>query len=85
MKYFSGDKQFVNAECENCKRVLKIKREQTIENSTGFSLNPPVGVRCICGTIHHSIIGTGPIQTSSSKSEMVCPHCSTKGLFKPKR
>ena len=58
MKYFSEDKDYLNAECEDCKRVLKIKREQATPKPTGFSLNSPSGVRCFCGTIHHSIAGT---------------------------
>ena len=57
MKYFSENADFVNAECEHCKRILNIKREQTTPNSTGFSLNTP-GVPCKCGAVHHNIIGT---------------------------
>ena len=58
MKYFSEKDGFVNAECEHCKRILKIKREQAIPTPTGFSLNPPGGVQCLCGSVHHSIAGT---------------------------
>jgi hypothetical protein len=82
MEYFSEDKDFVNAECEHCKRVLKIKREQAIPNPTGFSLNPPGGVRCFCGAVHHSIAGT--TQTLSGMSGMVCPHCQTRGAVTTK-
>jgi hypothetical protein len=57
MKYFSEKDGFVNAECEHCKRILKIKREQAIPNPKGFSLNPPGGVQCLCGSVHHSIAG----------------------------
>lgn len=59
MKYFSENSDFINAECEHCKRVLKIKREQVIPNSNGFSLKLPGGIRCICEAIHYNIIGTG--------------------------
>ena len=82
MKYYSEDTDFINAECEHCKRVLKIKREQVIPTTTGFSLNPPGGIRCFCGTIHNNITGT--TRTTSGRSAIVCPHCNAIGTVTTK-
>ena len=70
MKYFSQNPDFLNAECEHCKRTLKIKRALAIPTSTGFELNPPGGIRCLCGAVHHSVAGTVEI-SSSTGSESV--------------
>jgi hypothetical protein len=70
LKYFSEDQDFVNAECEHCKRILKIKREQVTPNPTGFSLNSHGGVRCFCGSVHHNIVGTTQNISVSSGGEM---------------
>lgn len=69
------------------KRVLKIKREQATPNATGFTLNPPGGVRCFCGAVHHSIAGTTQNLSYSggSGSEMICPHCQTRGSVTTKK
>jgi hypothetical protein len=48
MKYFSQDNQYVNAECQNCGRVLKISREKCATILGGLSVNP--AVICQCGT-----------------------------------
>lgn len=93
MKYFSEDSEYINAECESCKRILKIKKEQTVPNPTGFTLNPPGGIRCICGVIHHEIIGHEDCSTTNyysgssraSNSKMICPHCQTKGSVKTRK
>jgi len=86
MKYFSENDGFVNAECEHCKRILKIVRHQAIPSPAGFSLNPPSGVRCLCGAVHHSIEGitqnlsrSGASATSGRSGSMVCPHCQKRG------
>ena len=83
MRYFSEDKDYVNAECECCERILKIEREQTVPKRPGFSLNPPEGIRCLCGAVHHSIAGTA--QTLSVRSRMVCPHCQARGTVTTKK
>ena len=82
MKYFSEDSDYFKAECEICNRILKIKKEQVIPNHTGFSLNPPGGIQCFCGTVHHIISGT--TQSISGNSAMVCPHCQKKGTVTTK-
>lgn len=81
MRYFSEDNDFVNAECEHCKKVLKIKREQTIPAATGFSLNPPGGIRCFCGVIHHSIAGT-TLTPSVLSNIPKCPTCQSTHVEK---
>lgn len=83
MNYFSEDKDYVNAECEHCKRVLKIKREQAIPSPTGFVVNPPGGMRCFCGTVHHIIAGS--TQTPSGGPGMICPHCQARGTVTTKK
>ena len=82
MKYFSENTDFINAECEHCKRVLKIKREQVVPTTTGFSLTSPGGIQCFCGTIHTNITGTA--QSTSGSSAIVCPHCNSKGTVTTK-
>lgn len=48
MKYFSQDHQYVNAECQNCGRVLKIPHRKCVPVSGGLSITP--AVLCECGT-----------------------------------
>ncbi len=84
MKYFSRYPDVLNAECEHCKRVLKIRKELAIPTSTGFELNPPGGIRCICGAVHHNVLGTGEISSwavsqKTASQQMVCPHCQSRG------
>lgn len=93
MKYFSENDEYVNAACEHCDRILKIVREHATPNASGFVLNPPSGVRCICGVIHHEITGRADCAMTSqssgfsrgSSSKMVCPHCQTKGSVRTKK
>lgn len=85
MRYFSESDNFINGECEHCRRVLKIKREQTIPTSNGFDLNPPSGIRCFCGVVHNSLIGTQKSQSHSSSSSMLCPHCQARGSVTTKK
>jgi hypothetical protein len=73
MKYFSEKDGFVNGECEHCNKILKIRQEQAIPTPTGFSLNPPGGVRCFCGTVHHSIEGT------TQNTGMIFAHSQSRG------
>jgi hypothetical protein len=49
MKYFNEDGLHINAECEICHRVLKIKKEQLQEEEEQFKFI--VSFRCICGNI----------------------------------
>lgn len=79
MRFFSEKDDFINGECENCKRVLKIKRSQIIEDNGIFSLNPPGGIRCFCGTVHYYMSRTTKAQTG-----MVCPHCGERGTVETK-
>jgi len=77
MLYSSEDNDFVNAKCEHCTKTLKIKREYAISTSTGFSLNPPAGVSCLCGFIHHSVIGVAQTPFVKSAKEQNVPKCPT--------
>ena len=93
MRYFSEKGEYVNAECEHCDRILKIRREQAIANPSGFTLNPPGGIRCICGVVHHEIIGQSDsamtsqshVLSGGSNSKMICPHCQTKGSVRTRK
>jgi hypothetical protein len=49
MKYFSKDNQYVNVECQNCGRVLKIPHRKCITVLGGLSVTP--AVICQCGTV----------------------------------
>jgi hypothetical protein len=46
MKYFSQDHQYVNAECQNCGRVLRIPHKKCIAVVGGLSVTPAVLCRC---------------------------------------
>ena len=89
MKYFSEDNIYINAECENCKKVLRIKRDRCAKIGDIGRLNPPA--RCSCGTVSDVIYGVKPFspkrETISkivkckscgekvSKTAQSCPHC----------
>ena len=85
MKYFSEDKDFVNAECEVCKKILKIRKTSCQFSADKFELNQPL--KCFCGNISNEIIFVGKRQEStnyvsnktSSAVGMVCPHCQSRG------
>jgi hypothetical protein len=53
MKYFSHSNQQINAECQNCGRVLKVPHEKCIAVLGGFSVTP--AVICKCGTVSNFI------------------------------
>ena len=55
MKYFSQDHQYVNAECQNCGRVLKIPHKKCVAAAGGLSVAP--AVVCRCGTTSDFIAG----------------------------
>jgi predicted nucleic acid-binding Zn ribbon protein len=87
MKFFSEKDGLVYATCEHCKKILEIKQEQAFPNRKGFSLNPPEGITCVCGTVHHNIIGK-PVSVHPPSTcrkcgydvaltEKVCPSCGT--------
>jgi len=79
MRFYSERDEFVNGECENCQKVLKIKREMVVEKNGIISLNPPSGIRCFCGTLHHNMSKSPQNQTG-----MVCPHCQQRGTVETK-
>lgn len=53
MKYFSHSNQYVNTECQNCGRVLKIPHEKCVVAVGGLTVIP--AVVCQCGTISNFI------------------------------
>lgn len=55
MKYFSQDHQYINAECQNCGRVLKIPHQKCVRAFGGLSVTP--AVLCRCGTTSDFISG----------------------------
>lgn len=80
MKLFSENENHFGGECEKCGKVLKIKREFVITTKQGFSLNNPIGIKCLCGMIHHNMdngvsIPADPKRTSSSPKQSSCRVC----------
>ena len=78
MKYFSEQKDFVNAECEVCERILKIKKLYCHCTDNGFDLKPPI--KCICGNVSNEIKVEGKRQDNINyvKDDAVrCPKCSS--------
>lgn len=83
MRYFSEDATYINGECENCGKVLRIKRMCVQQTAAGFDFTPPV--RCFCGSVHSVINGLVQERRPSSalksrpapvqKDEVVCPRC----------
>jgi len=69
VKYFSEVDTFVNAECEKCGKILKIKREFCEKTENGFDLNP--SIKCLCGEESKVIYGksTGIYKSSSRKTK----------------
>lgn len=69
MKYFSEVDAFVNAECEKCGKILKIKRVFCTKKENGFELDTPV--KCLCGEESKYIYGksTGIHKTSSRENK----------------
>lgn len=85
MKYFSEDEQYINAECENCKKVLKIKRNNCIRTDNGYKLNP--NVKCFCNNIAETIIGKADIKASLNipkrpTNTPKCPTCNSANIQK---
>jgi len=80
MKLFSEGDEHINAECPECGRVIVIKRLQAVPSPSGFDLNPPAGVKCMCGAIHHAVM-----RTATGQGGMVCPHCQTRGSVTTKK
>lgn len=60
MKYFSEDEIYINAECDHCGKVLRIKKEFCIKDPEGYRLNQPL--KCFCGNISDKIEITKPEQ-----------------------
>jgi tellurium resistance protein TerD len=55
MKYYCESETHISAECGQCKKVLKIKKEYARPSASGFTLSPPV--KCFCGLVSDSIFG----------------------------
>jgi tellurium resistance protein TerD len=71
MKYFGEDDDYIKGECENCGRVLKIKREGTRKNDDIYILNPHI--RCYCGKIHEKI-------EAQNTNLIKCPKCGSSQI-----
>lgn len=57
MRYFSEDKTCINVECEKCKRVLKINKNDCEKNNSGYNLTKDC--KCSCGNVFNYISGKG--------------------------
>lgn len=55
MKYFSENKEFINAECDVCNRILKLSRKMLNKTQTGYNIEP--SVTCLCGQAQTEIAG----------------------------
>ena len=77
MKYFGEDEQYINAECEKCGKVLKIKREKCSQNGNVYKVDP--AAKCFCGNISNVIL-----RSSSSETQNLpkCPTCSSTNIQK---
>ncbi len=73
MKYFSENGEYINADCESCGKTIKIQRKYASPAGSGFILNPPTGIKCPCGQIHHSITASG----NADLSPVRCPMCKS--------
>ena len=74
MKFFSENGEYINADCEFCGKTIKIKRQYAVPSGSGFIINPPTGIKCPCGQVHHKIDaggGAAPIR---------CPKCQSTQL-----
>ena len=58
MKYFSQDENYINAECANCKRVLKILKPSCSVTDFGYKIKNPV--QCPCNAISDVILREKP-------------------------
>ena len=85
MKFYSLKEGVLNAQCDSCSRILAFRTERYVETSAGFDLNPPVGMSCTCGQVHHSVVGKVQAGIVESKpipqgaGRIVCPHCQVQG------
>ena len=78
MRYFSENDDHIGAECEQCGKVSKIKREKVISTPQGDSLNPPGGILCSCGAVHHTMKKkTSYTGTNYYVNQKSCPYCKS--------
>jgi len=89
MKYFSEDNEFVNAECEVCNKVLKIRKTYCRLSSDKVELNQPI--KCFCGNISNEIIVENKRQNismsnkSTNASTVICPKCRSNQITAQKQ
>lgn len=84
MKIFSEDNEYINAECEHCGRILKIKHSGVVRTLEGYNLTP--NIKCFCGTIHDKIYGHSQSTTLPKQdNEVHCPKCSSTSLTANKK
>lgn len=81
LKYFSEDSEFINSECDKCKRILRIGRYKLSGSDVGYSTNA-AGVKCPCGEIYHSIQGKSEAPNfastrTGSTAVLKCPKCGS--------
>jgi len=69
MKYFSEDENYINAECEDCKKVVRIAKDNCFRQITGSDLlGMKTAMRCLCGRTFDSIQGAAVRQSTQTKS-----------------
>lgn len=74
MKYFSENKMHINAECEKCGKVLKIKRERCLAIGSLYKIDP--AVKCFCGNISNEIL------KKAADNIPKCPTCGSTNIQK---
>jgi len=67
MKWFSENEQYILAECDKCKRVLKLPRTRCKATASGYSVNP--AALCPCG-VNSDQIGRGIQSGTMNKTEL---------------
>jgi len=78
MKYFGQDEMYILAECEQCGRVLKMKRENITATEAGFNINS--NLKCPCGKICTRIAGKTKYTPTTNSSQLKCPKCKSTNL-----
>ena len=82
MEYFCEDEMYINTECETCKRVLKIHRENCIKNEKGFLLHTPI--KCFCETISNEIVRKNEVNILAHASSFDVEFINEKVIIKNK-
>jgi predicted RNA-binding Zn-ribbon protein involved in translation (DUF1610 family) len=76
MKYYSRDEAYINAECEKCGKILKIKRARCLETGDVYKVEP--AAKCFCGNISNIIRRNVPY--SDTQNIPKCPTCGSTNI-----